>query len=182
MKLIDNCASQINWDKVILDISQRPGNILRYTDQYFDRSNPDFAEMDRVWQNAGYCYNDDAIEWINYFPGSDFDQLVVEQFRQIVDVKPWMVWISRIKPGRMAPWHVDVHSRINELLALGDPVRFTCYIQDPSPGHASIVEDNCIYMPAKGSIYQWPSYDAWHCGMNGGLADKYMFNYWGYRE
>lgn len=180
MKLIGNTDSFINWDEVIESIKARPGNALNYNDKSFDRRIDDFAKMDSIWQTAGYKYNDDAIEWINYFPVADFDNSIVETFEKLVRVKPWMVWISRIRPGRMAPWHIDVHSKIDELKSLGTPFRFTCYIQDPSPGHASIVEDTCVYMPKKGSIYQWPSYDAWHCGMNGGLTDKYMFNYWGY--
>lgn len=180
MRLIGNTTNQIDWDSVIKNLKSYDGNTLQYNSNSFNPSVPGFAEMDRVWQEAGYKYNDASIEWINYFPGSDFDESIVSVFSSIVNASPWMVWISRIRPGKMAPWHFDAHSNINEVLKLGTPVRFTCYIQDPHDGHVSIVADAAVYRPSKGSIYQWPSYDAWHCGLNGGLVDKYMFNFWGY--
>jgi hypothetical protein len=175
MKIIRNCADIINWDYEISLLSD--GHRLVYNDQSFNKNLPQFAKMDKIWQDAGYQYDTESIEWINYFPRKE----LIDQFSVIVDAKPWMVWFSKIRPGKMAPWHEDVHSKINEVLSLGTPVRFTCYIQDPHVGHVSIVENYCVYMPKKGDIYQWPSHDAWHCGMNGGLVDKYMFNFWGYR-
>ena len=174
-------TTDIDWDVVISQIKDRPGTPLRYNKQSFNKDIPAFAKMDKVWQDAGYQYDDPSIEWINYFPGTDFAESVVTIFRDIVNVQPWMVWISRIRPGKMAPWHFDAHSKLDELTTLGTPVRFTCYIQDPHHGHVSVVNDTAIYRPTKGSIYQWPSYDAWHCGINAGLTDKYMFNYWGYK-
>jgi hypothetical protein len=180
MILVGNTETLIDWNNVILDIINKSGTSLRYNEQSFDKTIPAFADMDAVWQKAGYQYNDPSIEWINYFPGSDFNQEVVDVFKQLVMAEPWMVWISRIRPGKMAPWHYDAHSKLDELLSLGTPVRYTCYIQEPSPGHVSIVGDSAVYRPSKGSIYKWPNYNAWHCGLNGGLTDKYMFNYWGY--
>lgn len=181
MNITGNCANQINWDSVILQLKNKKGNILRYNDKSFNPDLPGFKELDELWQQAGYFHDDPSIEWTNYFPGNDFDQSVVDTFEKIVNAKPFMVWISKITPGQMAPWHFDAHSKIDELLKLGNPVRFTCYIQEPQHGHISIVGDSAVYRPAKGSIYQWPDYNAWHCGMNGGLTDKYMFNYWGYQ-
>lgn len=180
MKLIGNTQNLIDWNTVILSIKNRTGTTLTYNEQSFDKTISAFAKMDRVWQDAGYQYNDPSIEWTNFFPEVDFDQEVVNTFSQITQATPWMVWISRIRPGKMAPWHYDAHSKLDELLKLGNPVRYTCYIQEPHSGHISIVNDSAVYCPVKGSIYKWPSYDAWHCGMNGGLTDKYMFNYWGY--
>jgi hypothetical protein len=71
--------------------------------------------------------------------------------------------------------------KIDELLLLGSPVRYTCYIQDGSDGHTSIVNNVAIYKAKKGDIYEWPQYDAWHAGGNCGLHDKFMFNFWGYK-
>lgn len=181
MKYISNTVNLINWDDVIDLIKDKPGVTLKYNEQTFNRSLPGFDKLDNEWQEAGYKYEDDSIEWTNYFPGSDFPQEVVDTFKTIVDVEPWMVWISRIRPGRMAPWHFDAHSRIHELDGK-TVVRYTCYIQKPTFGHVSIVGDSCIYRPLQGSIYQWPSHDAYHCGMNGGYTDKYMFNYWGFLQ
>lgn len=181
MNLIGNTFNQIDWDSVITHLSNRDGNTLHYNITSFNPSIPGFAEMDKVWQQAGYKHNDPSIEWTNFFPGADFEQSVVDTFSKIVSATPWMVWISKIRPGRMAPWHFDAHTNFDEVKKLGTPIRFTCYIQDPQHGHISIVGNSAVYQPAKGSIYQWPSYDAWHCGMNGGLTDKYMFNFWGYQ-
>jgi hypothetical protein len=181
MKLIDNTQNQINWDEVIEKLKTCQGTTLNYNTTSFDPSIPGFSELDVLWKEAGYFYDDPSIAWTNFFPGRDFEQSVVDTFASIVNAKPWMVWISKICPGQMAPWHFDAHTKIDEIKALGTPVRFTCYIQNPSHGHVSIVGEDAIYRPAKGSIYQWPTFDAWHCGMNGGLTDKFMFNFWGYR-
>jgi hypothetical protein len=180
MKLIAQTENQIDWDTVIRQCSLRPGVVLHYNNKSFDDTDPAFAKMNTIWQQAGYVYDDPAIEWINYFPGTDFAESVVPIFRDIVNAQPWMVWVSRIRPGKMAPWHFDAHSKIKEILTLGTPVRYTCYIQEPSNGHVSIVGNKAIYRPTKGSVYQWENYNDWHCGMNGGVTDKYMFNYWGY--
>jgi hypothetical protein len=180
MKLIGNTNSLINWDQIIDECLLSKGNKLIYNYNCFPNTD-DFKSLDEIWKNAGYAHNTDSIEWINYFPEKNFQKEIVDTFHTIVNAKPWMVWISRIRPGKMAPWHYDAHQNIKELLNLGNPVRYTCYIQDPQPGHISIVDNSAIYHPIKGSIYQWPSYDAWHCGMNGGLVDKFMFNYWGYQ-
>ena len=181
MKLITNTGALIDWDSIVESLSNQNGHILHYNTESFPNTS-DFNGLDAAWQKAGYRYNDASIEGINYFPKEHFDQSVVDTFQSIVDAEPWMVWISRIRPGKMAPWHFDAHSKISELLALNRPiVRYTCYIQPPSNGHVSIVGTTALYRPEQGSIYEWPSYDAWHCGMNGGLNDKYMFNYWGYR-
>ncbi len=178
MNFINNTGSLIDWDLVIEQCKKATGNTLRYTPSCFPDTE-DFKILDKIWREAGYFHDDPSIGWTNYFPG-DFDPSVVDKFKSIVNAEPWMVWISKINPGQMAPWHYDAHQKISELTKLGTPVRFTCYIQEPQHGHISIVGESSVYRPAKGSIYQWPTYDAWHCGMNGGLTDKYMFNYWGY--
>jgi hypothetical protein len=180
MKYIGNCKDIINWDSVLEEIKDKPGTVLHYNEQTFNKDLKGFDKMAFEWANAGYQINDAAIEWINYFPGGDFSISVQEQFQQIVDAEPFMVWISKIKPLRMAPWHFDAHTKIDELKDK-NVVRYTCYIQQPTPGQVSIVEDTCVYMPEQGSIYQWPSHESYHCGMNGGYTDKYMFNYWGLR-
>lgn len=180
MKYISNTDDLINWDEVIVDIKDKPGVTLHYNEQTFNKDLKGFDQLHKEWIEAGYKFNDPAIEWTNYFPGSDFSQEVVDIFKTIVNAEPWMVWISRIRPGRMAPWHFDAHSKIHELIDK-KVVRYTCYIQKPTFGHVSIVENSCIYRPIQGNIYQWPSHDSYHCGMNGGYTDKYMFNYWGYQ-
>lgn len=174
MELIGNCSNEIDWDHEISILDN--GVTLVYNDQSFDKSLPQFAEMDRVWREAGYEYNTESIEWTNYFPRKE----LIDVFSKIVGLEPWMVWFSKIRPGKMAPWHVDAHSKIDDLLAIGDPKRFTCYVQDPHYAHVSVVEDHCVHLPNKGDIYQWPSYESWHCGVNAGLSDKFMFNYWGF--
>jgi hypothetical protein len=181
MKLIGNTENKIDWDSIIESCKTDSKHVLRFNEECFPKTEA-FENMGRLWKERGYVYNDPTIEWFNYFPGEHFSQSVVDTFESIVDTKPWMVWISKIKPGRMAPWHIDIHSKIDLLLEKGVPVRYTCYIEDYSMGHVSIVGDTCVYQAPKGSIYQWDLYDEWHCGMNGGFTDKYMFNYWGYKD
>lgn len=181
MILIGNTLDLIDWNLTISQCKESTGNILHYNPECFPDT-ADFKKLDDIWQQAGYLYNNNSIEWINFFPGADFDQSIVDKFKSIVNAEPLMVWISKIRPGKMAPWHFDAHQQLEEFQKKGSMVRFTCYIQEPQHGHISIVGESSIYRPEKGSIYQWPSYDAWHCGINGGLVDKYMFNFWGVRS
>jgi hypothetical protein len=180
MKLIGTTGTLIDWNLVITQCESTVGNNILYTAESFPKSKH-FDEMDIVWKAAGYQYGDPTIEWTNFFPEANFNKTIVDTFESIVNATPWMVWISRIRPGKMAPWHFDAHSNIDELLTLGNPVRYTCYIQAPHDGHVSVVGDTAVYKPECGSIYEWPNYDAWHCGMNGGLVNKYMFNFWGFQ-
>ena len=145
MKYISNCSDLIDWDSVLEEISDKPGRVLHFNEQTFNFTLPGFDKMLKEWETAGYKYNDPSIEWINYFPGSEFSMDVQYKFNEIVQAEPFMVWISRIKPGRMAPWHFDAHSRIHELEGK-NIVRYTCYIQKPTFGHVSIVGDSCIYL------------------------------------
>jgi hypothetical protein len=177
MKLIGHTLNLIDWDSVIAKCKN--GTPLLYTEQAVP-NNEHFQQLDAIWQKAGYKYGDTTIEWINYFP-DQFGKEVETIFAGIVNATPWMVWISCIRPGKMAPWHFDAHTNLAELNKLGKGIRYTCYIQEPHDGHISIVGNEAVYKPAKGSIYEWPNHDAWHCGMNGGLENKYMFNFWGYQ-
>lgn len=181
MRLIGNCNDIINWDSVIQEIAPKPGTVLHYNDSTFDRTLPGFDKLALEWERAGYKLNDPAIEWINYFPGHDFDISIQNQFESIVKFKPFSAWISRIKPLRMAPWHFDAHSKITTIKDKNIK-RYVCYIEQPSSAHVSIVGDTVIYKPPQGSIYEWNDYNEYHCGMNGGYTDKYLFNYWGYDD
>jgi hypothetical protein len=177
MNLITNTGTSIDWNQVVARCKSATGTTMQYNRKCFPDTQ-DFKELDRLWQEAGYFYDDPSIEWTNYF-SEDFGQEVVDAFQDIVKAKPLMAWVSKIRPGLMAPWHYDAHQKIEEFKKQGNLVRYTCYIQDPQHGHVSVVGESAVYRPVKGSVYQWPTYDAWHCGMNGGLTDKFMFNYWG---
>lgn len=182
MQLIGNTGDLIDWDKVIESIKHKSGNLIRYNDYTFTPHFKGFSDMNKMWQDAGYTYDDPCIEWINYFPEEHFDGNISNIFRDLVNVKmqPFMVWISKIKPCRMAPWHFDAHKHIDYVMSIGKPIRYVCYIGKPADGHVSIVKDHFVYKPEQGSVYLWDNYNDFHCGLNGGLSDKYMFNYWGY--
>ncbi len=181
MKLIGNTGEKILWDSVVEQCAKHQGQTLVYNRGSFPNTE-DFDKMDQMMQSAGYQYGTDAVEWTNFFPGEHFDQIVADTFAKIVGATPWMVWISRVRPGKMTPWHWDAHQAISEFKKLPNPVRYTCYIQKPHDGHVSIVADTVIYKPEQGSIYQWPTCYSWHAGLNCGYADKYMFNFWGYQS
>lgn len=177
MNKLTNTNHSIDWDTVVKKCQSATGSTMTYNNNCFPDT-PEFSNLDKMWQQAGYLHSESIIEWTNYF-AEDFGQEIVDAFSSIVNAKPCMAWVSKIRPGRMAPWHYDAHQKIEEFRKLGNLVRYTCYIQEPQHGHISIVGESAVYRPEKGSIYIWPTYDEWHCGMNGGLTDKYMFNYWG---
>lgn len=176
MRLIGNTGNKIDWDSVVAsleNITAEPNSFKHYL------NDPAFQNLKKLWSQGPYI-DGDVVEWENFYPEDHFDTNIVSVFSEIVNAKPWMVWISRIPPGKMAPWHYDASSKLDRLLELGKPVRFTCYITNPSDGHISVVNNTALHRPDKGSIYKWINYQDWHCGVNAGFVNKYQFNYWGY--
>ncbi len=131
-------------------------------------------------EDAGYHTNS-AIEFRHFKPGKHFDVKFVELFSDYVKATPIVIFVSEIKPGRMAPWHYDIDPFEEENSKKGEIVRFHLHLSEPKPGHIFILEDTAFYNIPQGNVYQWGDINAWHAGSNCGMVPKYLFNFKGYR-
>lgn len=170
MKYIGNCDT-IDWLSLIESLRKAEGKVLTYT--------PSGNALDSQWQRAGYQHNDPAIEWIQYWSGQHFDTNIAEEFGSWIGVTPYYSFVSRIRVGKFIPFHEDIMKDQESIP--GTPVRYTCYMSGPVPGHLSLVENSVISNANIGDVYEWPSPSSQHSGVNVSDTDKYIFNFWGYR-
>ena len=119
----------------------------------------------------------------NYYPGKEFSMEIAEKFGEFVGA-PRMIksWISKIYPGKTAPWHWDWDVDWKKYTEQGNPVRFTAMINEPAPGHVFIVGDEALYNQKQGDVHKWPDFKSYHGGTNCGLVPKFNFNYLAYAE
>jgi hypothetical protein len=174
VKIINNCSKYINWDNVIEKISTIPGK--NSYKGFVNEKEPEIVDLINSWKN----WNNESIEWINFYP-EDFGIDIVDVFSVLVDKECCRAWISKINPGKSAPWHWDWDSNETEYLKKGDLIRYHCSITDPQIGHVFIVKDTALYRSKKGDIYEWENYKDFHAGTNCGLVPKYNFNFLGYK-
>jgi hypothetical protein len=174
---VGNCKT-INWQLLIDSIKNIDGDRRAYDVDFYKNIDGRFNEVITLWQQAGYD-KADTVEWINYYPGKHFDQSYIEQFEQFVQTKCIRAWISKINPGRYAPYHVDIDDNEEEYLKQGELVRFTAHPCLPSKGQVGIVDNTVFHMENQGNVYRWPSYRAWHAGGNCSFEPKYLFNFLG---
>lgn len=179
VKFVGNCADIIDWNTVVEEIIDKPGKLVTA-----DRSkwkmdtNPVYGELVELWEKANF--NFDAIKWINYYPGEDFDNEVIVKLENLLKVKTIKVWLARINPGWCTPWHWDTDDNEVEWNKLGNTRRFMIFIDPPAVGHMLAMEDHCFYNEAVGNIYEWSDYKLWHAGTNVGLAPKFILHWMTY--
>jgi len=171
-----NCGNAINWNEVIDIVKDKEGTVL--PNLIWD--NPHFEEMKKLYTESNYII--EASEWINYYPEQDYDISINEKFGEFVGYPKYArAWISRINPGKTAPWHWDLDDKEAEYIEKGDLIRFVCKMNIPAPGQVTIIGNNTIHGGLQGDIYEWPDHRMWHGSVNCGLKPKYQFNYLGYR-
>jgi hypothetical protein len=163
----------IDWNNVIASLPDEGEVVMPLSDRW-DLSNLEYLKIYNQWTQAKF--NLSAIKWTNYYPGIHFDTSIVEEFANTLGVKILRSWISRIDPGYFAPWHWDVDDHEDEYLKQGNPIRYSCFIENPSHGHIFIVDDEYFYNQPQGTVVKWKNYKSWHSGINAGLEPKYMLH------
>jgi hypothetical protein len=171
---------KINWDELIDSLSLQQGTEVTTDPSYWDPENHNYSEIYSKWKEARF--NESAIKWINYYPIKNYDENIEHSLAAYCGVRPIRSWISRIDPGYFAPWHWDIDDQLEEYKKLGDLFRYICFIDKPHMGHIFILGDKYYYDMEQGTLIEWGNYLEWHCGINGGLSPKYMFNLLGYRD
>lgn len=172
----------IDWDSVIESlVDQESAYIGPRHDVGMDV--PGVQEVANPLRLAGYKMKHEGgnASWDMYLPVTNFDESVVYEFMKFVGMTEYVnCWISRVKPGDVAPWHWDITDDENTLNSMKEFTRFHCHISKPDNGHVLIVEDTCLYNQEQGAVWKWPGRKSWHAGANAGYKPKYLFNIWGY--
>jgi hypothetical protein len=168
----------IDWDSVINHISTQSGVVVNTDLEKCRADVPGYNEIHLMWKQAKF--NPAAIKWINYYPGTHFDNEITETIAAYLDLNIHRSWISRIDPGYFAPLHWDVDDNETEYLKKGPIVRYSCFIEKPTFGHIFSIGDICFYNQPQGTLYKWDNYREWHSGINAGMTPKYMFHLLGY--
>lgn len=185
IKFIGNSSSFINWDDVIVNLEKcghdiHPGAFIGPSHKEGDPI-PRLNEVIELWNRNNYksVEQGGTVQWDMFFPGTHFDQSVVDQFVEHYEIKEYnSAWISRVWPGRFAPIHWDVNDNEEYYLSIPDRLRWHAHISKPAFGHVFVVDNELFYGRNQGDVFQWDSRRHWHAGMNCGLVPKYQFNIW----
>lgn len=182
VRLIGNILDIFDCDKLISQAIQHPGETHRghlpLPEDHPEYEN--FILQDTMSKQAGYDTNG-AMEFRHFKPGKHFDKEFVDIFADYVNATPLVVFVSEIKPGRMAPWHFDIDPNEDENRKKGKLVRYHLHLSKPADGHVFIIDKEAFYNIPQGNVYQWDNISSWHAGTNCGLVSKYLFSFKGYQ-
>jgi L-rhamnose mutarotase len=168
----------IDWNNLILGLPLEQGDAKVPGKKFYQNTDGRFDEIINKWQLAGY-ESSDSVEWINYYPVTHFDNSVVDQLATAMGLSPARSWISRIRPGKMAPYHKDIDDNIEKYLQHGPIERYSIFISKPSLGAVFLLKDQIYHLQTQGTTIKWDNYMDWHAGVNCGFEDKFMFHFLG---
>lgn len=166
------------WDSIIETLLIQDGEPKTVDGTFYKNLDGRFDEIITLWKSAGYD-KVSTVEWINYYPNNHFENLVVEEFEKFSNTKCARAWISRIRPGKSAPFHQDIDDNLDEYISQGELIRYSCFVSKPNPGALFILNDKVFHKEPQGNVWQWGHYLDWHAGTNCGFYDKFMYHYIG---
>jgi hypothetical protein len=162
----------IDWNNVINNLTN--GQVVTVDPARWNMNNPEYAEMLTLWQDNNF--NTNSVKWINYYNTKDLETELAKCFH----VTPLRSWISCVEPGYMTGYHYDIDDNEKEYLKHGELKRFSVFMSKPSIGQLFILGTNYYFNMEQGATISWISHKDWHNGINGSLANKYMFHLIGY--
>lgn len=180
IEFVGNCST-INWDSIVNSLDTKEGQARTYNVDFYLNKDGRFNEVIDLWKTAGYDKSG-TVEWINYYPGKDFDQSIITEFEKFTNTICARAWISKIRPGRYAPYHWDIDDYEEEYLKQGELVRYTAHPCAPTSGQVFIVDDHILHNEQQGNVYKWPDHRAWHAGGNCSFQPKFLFNFLGIKK
>jgi hypothetical protein len=130
--------------------------------------------MVELWESNNF--NTASVRWINYYDTKEIESKIADE----LSITPLRSWISCVEPGYMTGYHYDIDDNEQEYLSHGLLKRYTVFISEPAIGHVFILGKDYFINNSIGTIVKWKNHREWHCGMNGGLQNKYMFHILGY--
>lgn len=185
IEYLGNCNHLIDWDAFIIKLKDiEPMIGYQYDEDRSDSLDPNVIKLADSWKTAGYNLDDkskeSAFAWEAWYSGVHFDNEIQNKICDYLNIKPIDVsMVTRISPGRFAPWHWDIRDEqtIDRFLSYNKPiVRIHIHMNRPEPGHVFVVGSHCFYNEEQGSIYKWPSWNEYHAGANCGIIDKYQYS------
>lgn len=184
IEYLGNTNHLVNWDSFIQDInSVTPMVGYQYSEDRSKSQDPKVIEIANNWINAGYDVSQNLhshIAWEAWYSGVHFDSSTTDiicDFLKIIPID--MAMVTRLIPGRFAPWHWDVRDSDteNRFNSYKKPIiRIHIHMNKPEVGHVFMVDDFVFYNEEQGSVYKWPNWKSWHGGANCGLTSKYQFS------
>jgi hypothetical protein len=171
-----NFKNDIELVNLLEEVKSSNGDRRVFVDSYFDMTKPGFNIIMDNWQKAGYELS--AIEWFNYYSGTQFNESHTTKFGELINAKPVKVWVSEIRPGKCFPYHWDADTNTDSYVE-GKMVRYQMFLEDYKPGHYFVMDDCTLTGYKAGDVYMWDDYRVWHAGGNMGFSTKYIFNFLG---
>lgn len=168
----------LNWNSVLDTLKDKKGKVVTTNPNDWNLETPGYEEVHNLWKANNISLH--TMKWTNFYPGTDFDQSTVDEFATHVNLTTARAWISKVDPGYYVAWHWDVDDNEQEYLKLGKLQRYSCFICEPSVGQVILIDNDYKFNQPQGTIYKWPSYNAWHASVNASLKPKYMFHFLGY--
>ena len=162
----------IDWNQTIANL--KDGKDITVDPRSWNMNNPEYAKMLKSWQDNNF--NTNSVKWTNYYDTKEIENELASRLH----VTPLRSWISCVEPGYMTGYHYDIDDNEQEYLKLGEIKRFSVFMNDPKVGQLFILGSNYFYNQEQGTIISWLNYREWHNGINGSLANKYMFHLLGY--
>jgi hypothetical protein len=162
----------IDWKMVIDNL--KDGRVITVNPTNWNMDNPKYREMVELWESSNF--NTASVRWINYYDTKEIESKIADE----LSITPLRSWISCVEPGYMTGYHYDIDDNEQEYLSHGLLKRYTVFISEPAIGHVFILGKDYFINNSIGTIVKWKNHREWHCGMNGGLQNKYMFHILGY--
>jgi hypothetical protein len=164
------------WNEILPVLAN--GEVRSPDTKFYQNKDGRFDHLIALWTNAGYDKSN-SVEWINFYPTIHYDNSVTTDFEQYCGHKHIRSWISKICPGKSAPFHQDIDDNLDEYVAQGELIRYSCFISKPNPGALFILDEKVFHKEPQGNVWQWGHYLDWHAGTNCGFYDKFMYHYIG---
>ena len=192
MSYIGNCGSIIDWNSVIQELDSCEGTFRGYETPY---ENP--VTLDLVEKEAPFEYdylrdnedlktysNNESLQFYTYTAGKSYSREVDNKFAEWLGVDTSLSWISKVGVGKVAAPHIDDEEVYwsKQQFPGKELVRYHCHISSPEMGAAFMVEKECYHMKQLGDVFQWPSVDSLHCGVNGSTKTKFLYHFIGVKK
>lgn len=131
--------------------------------------------------------NANNINFNTYDPLRDYnDKDYGHKLAKWLDCNYILSWISEVSTGTTVPAHVDdeevYHALERSKKPIDQVVRYHIHLSPPSYGAVFIVEDAVYHMANQGDVFQWPSADSIHLGLNGSTELKLTYHFMGVKK
>jgi hypothetical protein len=183
IEYLGNCSHIIDWTSFISDLEKvEPMIGYQYSEDRAKSTDVNVIEIAENWRSAGYnltASSDSHIAWDAWYSGVHFDNEIEKKLCSYLKLEPIdMSMVTRLKPGKFAPWHWDVRDKQTQekFESYKEIVRIHIHMSQSDPGHVFVIEDNILHGRKQGDIIKWPHWKAWHGGGNCGLTPKYQFS------